>query len=127
MGVLSCTRFPSASVSVAVRRSEADPLREVRSVGAISPGMSHGSCGCDERERGVVDDDGGGGGDGMGVAQSTLCGSFLTNALGGGVNADKVVGDVLLLDTVVMAVSAANPAVAKVVNLMKDSLVAFPL
>jgi len=59
IGVSSCTRFPSASVSVAPRRREAEFLRDVRSVGAISSGISHGSCGSEEKKRGLVDDDDG--------------------------------------------------------------------
>jgi len=41
--------FPSASVRVAVRRSEADPLRDVKSVGWIISSFA------DERKRGDVD------------------------------------------------------------------------
>jgi len=112
--------FPSALVRVAERRSEADPGRDVRSVGVISDGMSHGSCVVgDERKRGVLDDD-----DVVVVERSFL----LTNAfMCGGVNADRVVGIVRLLDTDVIAVRAARPAVAQVANLMIDSLDALPL
>jgi len=114
--------FPSALVRVAERRSEADPGRDVRSVGVISDGMSHGSCVVgDERKRGVLDDDD----DDVVVVERSF---LLTNAfMCGGVNADRVVGIVWLLDTDVIAVRAARPAVAQVANLMIDSLVALPL
>jgi len=118
MGVVSWMGFPSALVRVAERRNEADPGRDVRSVGVMSEGMSHGSGSCvvgEERKRGLVDDD-----DGMVVVGER---SFLlTNAFedgGDGVNADRVLG-------VVMAVRATRPAVA-VANLMIEALFALPL
>jgi len=49
------------------------------------------------------------------------------NALEDGVNADEVEGDDLLLEALVMAVSAANPAVAKVVNLIYKAPYLFTL
>mmetsp|Transcript_18100 Transcript_18100/g.21647 ORF Transcript_18100/g.21647 Transcript_18100/m.21647 type:complete len:129 (-) Transcript_18100:114-500(-) len=120
MGVVSWMEFPSALVRVAERRREADPGRDVRLVGVTSEGMSHGSCVVgEERKRGVLDDD-----DDAVVERSFL----LTNAfMGGGVNADRVVGIVWKLDADVIAVRAARPAVAQVVNLMMDSRVALPL
>jgi len=121
MGVVSWMEFPSALVRVAERRREADPGRDVRSVGVTSEGMSHGSCVVgEERKRGVLDDD-----DAVVVVERSF---LLTNAfMCGGVNADRVVGIVRLLDTDVIAVRAARPAVAQVVNLIIDSCVALPL
>jgi len=118
MGVVSWMEFPSALVRVAERRSEADPGRDVRSAGVISDGMSHGSRVVgDERRRRVLDDD-----DDAVVFESLF---LLTNAfVYGGVNADRVVGIAWLLNTEVVAVREARPAVAQVANLMIDCLVA---